>query len=283
MMQTSRPLALAILIAGLSPLTFRSHAAGQQAPADSPSTPVSRMDEPAWRGRFEGKQKIAQRTKQVDLLFLGDSITHNYERSDPSPRLNYKPVWDYYYGDRNAFDLGFSGDTTANLLWRLDHGETAGMHPRLVVLLIGTNNTSTRHRDWSADADASAIEGIINKVHEQMPEAHVLVIGNLPSNQSEWKTDMTHQINGLLAAKYSNHSTPWVSYIDISSTFLKNGHIDNDLYVEPSKQPPQGAVHPTAQGQALMAAALEPTIARLMHVAPKPPMPAPAQQAQGAQ
>lgn len=283
MMQTSRPLALAILIASLSPLTFQSHAAGQQAPADSPSTPVSRMDEPAWRGRFEGKQKIEQRTKQIDLLFLGDSITHNYERSDPSPRLNYKPVWDYYYGDRNAFDLGFSGDTTGNLLWRLDHGETAGMHPRLVVLLIGTNNTSTKHRDWSADADVSAIEEIVSKVHEQMPQAHVLVIGNLPSNQSEWKTDMTHQINSLLAAKYRNNSTPWVSYSDIGSTFLKNGHIDNDLFVEPSKQPPQGAVHPTAQGQALMAAALEPTIARLMHVAPKPPMPAQAQQAQGAQ
>jgi lysophospholipase L1-like esterase len=230
------------------------------------------MDEPAWSGRFERKQKMAKNAK-VDLLFLGDSITHNYERADPSPRLNYKPVWNYYYGDRNAFDLGFSGDTTGNLLWRLDHGETAGMHPRLVVLLIGTNNTSTRHRDWSAEADASAIEAIVNKVHEQMPEAHVLVIGNLPSNQSEWKTDMTHQINGLLAARYGSNSTPWVSYIDISSTFLKDGHIDNSLFVEPSKQPPQGAIHPTAHGQALMAAALEPTIARLMHVAPKPPMP----------
>lgn len=281
MIRFTLPLTLALLIATPTPLLFAQRAAAPEAAADSPSTPVSRMDEPAWSGRFERKQKIAQKTKQVDLLFLGDSITHNYERSDPSPRLNYKPVWDYYYGDRNAFDLGFSGDTTGNLLWRLDHGETAGMHPRLVVLLIGTNNTSTKHRDWSAEADVSAIEKIVNKVHEQMPEAHVLVIGNLPSNQSEWKTEMTHQINSLLAGRYGNNSIPWVSYIDVGSTFLKNGHIDNSLFVEPSKQPPQGAVHPTAQGQALMAAALEPTIARLMHVAPKPPMPASSQQAQG--
>lgn len=271
-------IALTTLVASsLLYLFAQQHTPVQPAVMDSPSTPVSRMDEPAWRGRFEGKQKIAQRTKQVDLLFLGDSITHNYERADPVPSLNYKPVWNYYYGDRNAFDLGFSGDTTGNLLWRLDHGETAGMHPRLVVLLIGTNNTSTRHKDWSAEADASAIEGIVSKVHEQMPEAHVLVIGNLPSGQSEWKTGMTHQINSLLAERYGNNSIPWVSYIDISSTFLKNGQIDNDLFVEPSKQPPQGAVHPTAQGQAMMAAALEPTIARLMHVAPKPPMPAQSQ------
>lgn len=273
MTRRTLPLAFVILIAASSSLLVRWHARAQTIAADSPSTPVSRMDEPAWSGRFERKQKMAKNAK-VDLLFLGDSITHNYERADPSPRLNYRPVWDYYYGDRNAFDLGFSGDTTGNLLWRLDHGETAGMHPRLVVLLIGTNDTSTRHRDWSAENDASAIELIVNRVHEQMPDAHVLVIGNLPSGQSAWKTDMTRQINGLLAAQYSNNSTPWVSYIDISSTFLKNGHIDNSLFVEPSKQPPQGAVHPTAQGQALMAAALEPTIARLMHVAPKPPMPA---------
>jgi lysophospholipase L1-like esterase len=264
---------LTTLIASSLLYLFAQQAPVQQGIADSPSTPISRMDEPAWSGRFERKQKIAQRTKQVDLLFLGDSITHNYERADPVPSLNYKPVWNYYYGDRNAFDLGFSGDTTGNLLWRLDHGETAGMHPCLVVLLIGTNNTSTRHKDWSAEADTSAIEEIVSKVHEQMPEAHVLVIGNLPSGQSEWKTGMTHQINSLLAGRYGSNSTSWASYIDISSAFLKNGQIDNSLFVEPSKHPPQGAVHPTAQGQALMAAALEPTIARLMHVAPKPPMP----------
>jgi lysophospholipase L1-like esterase len=66
-----------------------------------------------------------------------------------------------------------------------------------------------------------------------------------------------------------------VSYNDISSVFLKDGHTNDALFVEPTKQPPQGSVHPTAHGQALMAAALEPTIAHLLGDAAKRPMQVP--------
>jgi lysophospholipase L1-like esterase len=243
--------------------------------ADSPSTPVSRLDEPAWKGRFEGKQKIMKTEGKVDLLFLGDSITHNYERTDPSPVVNYRPVWDYYYGDRNALNLGFSGDTTGNLLWRIDHGEIDHLQPRLVVLLIGTNNTTSKHRNWTADQDAAAIERIVDEVHAGMPAAHVLLVGILPSNQGPWKTEMTNQINSQLASRFASGGVPWVTYIDVSSVFLKNGHTDDALFVEPTKVPPQGAVHPTAHGQALMAAALEPTIAHLLGDTAKRPMQVP--------
>jgi lysophospholipase L1-like esterase len=236
--------------------------------------PVSRLDEPAWKGRFERKQEIIKKQGRIDLLFLGDSITHNYERTDPSPLVNYRPVWDYYYGDRNALNLGFSGDTTGNLLWRIDHDEIAELRPGLVVLLIGTNNTSSKHRNWTADQDAVATERIIAEVHQQIPSAHVLLVGMLPSNQGPWKTEMTNQINSQLASRFA-HGTPWMTYIDISSVFLKNGHTNDALFVEPTKQPPQGAVHPTAHGQALMAAALEPTIARLLGDAAKRPMQVP--------
>jgi lysophospholipase L1-like esterase len=240
--------------------------------ADSPSTPVSRMDEPAWKGRFEGKRKIMATEGKVDLLFLGDSITHNYERTDPSPVVNYRPVWDYYYGDRNALDLGFSGDTTGNLLWRIDHGEIDHLQPRLVVLLIGTNNTTSKHRNWTADQDAAAIEHIVDEVHSRIPAARILSVGILPSNQGPWKTEMTNQINQKLASRFGGGVVPWVTYVDISSVFLKDGHTDDALFVEPTKVPPQGAVHPTAHGQSLMAAALEPTIAHLLDAAPKRPM-----------
>jgi lysophospholipase L1-like esterase len=188
--------------------------------------------------------------------------------------VNYRPVWDYYYGNRNALNLGFSGDTTGNLLWRIDHDELAHLQPRLVVLLIGTNNTTSKHRNWTADQDAAAIEHIIDEVHTRMPAAHVLLVGILPSNQGPWKTEMTNQINAQLASRFA-HGVPWVSYIDISSVFLKNGHTDDALFVEPTKHPPQGSVHPTAHGQALMAAALEPTIAHLLGDAAKPPMQVP--------
>jgi lysophospholipase L1-like esterase len=237
---------------------------------NSPSLPVSRLNEPAWRSRWEAKQKILARTGAIDLLFLGDSITHNYERADVSPLVNYKPVWDYYYGNRNAFNLGFSGDTTANLLWRIENGEIDGLSPHLVVLLIGTNNSSNQHRNWSPDATAGAIEMAVSLIHSKMPSSLMLVVGILPSHQNEWKTQTDEQVNHLLGTFCGKDRTRWATFVDIGSVFERQGALDDSLFVEPHKQPPEGAVHPTAQGQARMAAALESSIARLLDQPAKP-------------
>ena len=108
-----------------------------------------------------------------------------------------------------------------------------------------------------------------------MPAAHILVVGMLPRIQGPWKTEMTDQINSQPASRFDSSATPWVSYTDISSVFLKDGHTNDALFVEPTKYSPQGSVHPTAHGQALMAAALEPTIAHLLGDAAKRPMQTP--------
>jgi beta-glucosidase len=80
---------------------------------------------------------ILERVRQgnVDLVFIGDSITHRWEEDG-------KEVWNNYYGTRNAVNMGFSGDRTQNVLWRLEHGEITGISPKLVILMIGTNNNA---------------------------------------------------------------------------------------------------------------------------------------------
>jgi hypothetical protein len=101
------------------------------------------MDEEWWRLRHEEKLKEL-RARRVDLLFLGDSFIQNYERSDLYERRNFAPVWQHFYGDRNAVNLGYDADTTANLLWRVENGEAAGVTPKEAVVLIATNNIDWR-------------------------------------------------------------------------------------------------------------------------------------------
>ncbi len=60
--------------------------------------------------------KEARDAKQVDLLFLGDSITQGWEGAG-------KATWDEYYAGRNALNLGYCGDRTQHLIWRLLNGE----------------------------------------------------------------------------------------------------------------------------------------------------------------
>jgi hypothetical protein len=70
----------------------------------------------------------------VDLILIGDSITHSWDRQ--------KDLWDKYYAPRNTVNMGFSGDRTQHVLWRLDNGHIDGIDPKLATIMIGTNNST---------------------------------------------------------------------------------------------------------------------------------------------
>ena len=129
------------------------------------ATPISRTDLPWWRHRHEAKLEELHR-KQPALIFLGDSITQNWEKHGPPDWRDFVPVWDHFYGDRDAVNLGFVGDTTASLLWRIRNGEVAGIHPKVAVVLIGANNLG--HLHWSASDTLAGIDAILRELHQRL-------------------------------------------------------------------------------------------------------------------
>ena len=82
------------------------------------TTPAHRMksdEKNWWQERHESKAIEAKKNKW-DIIFLGDSITHSWETAG-------KKTWNKYYQKRRALNLGFSGDRTEHVLWRLVNGE----------------------------------------------------------------------------------------------------------------------------------------------------------------
>jgi lysophospholipase L1-like esterase len=223
------------------------------------ATPLSRMDLPWWRERHEAKLQELHKGR-VDLLFLGDSITQDYEVNGPFDWQKYAPVWQTFYGDRNAVNLGFTGDATAHLLWRIENGEVAGIAPKVAVILIGANNLGRLH--WSADDTVAGIDAIITQLHHRLPHTKLLLMGVLPSDRSAWTTESTVTINRSLATRYGNASD--VMFLDVSRVFMQGGRLNRDLFSDPKMTPPRPPLHPSAQGQALMAEAIEPTLAALL-------------------
>lgn len=223
------------------------------------ATPLSRMDLRWWHERFEAKQQELQ-THKVDLLFLGDSITQDYELSGPPAWRDFVPVWQRYYGDRNAVNLGFNGDATSHLLWRIENGETDGIKPKVAVILIGANNLGRLH--WPPQDTVAGINAIVTELRRRLPDTRLLLLGVLPSDRSEWASRATVDINRALAARYPHGGE--VTYIDVGSVFMTNGRLNRDLFLDPKLTPPAAPLHPTAQGQALMAAAIEPTLAAML-------------------
>jgi lysophospholipase L1-like esterase len=219
------------------------------------ATPISRMDLPWWRQRHE--EKLAElRRGPVDLIFLGDSITEDWEHPD------FQAAWQQFYGDRHAVNLGFKGDTTASLLWRIEHGEVSGISPKVAVVLIGANNMGRPH--WSAADTVQGIDSIIREVRQRLPRTRILLLGVLPSERSAWISDTTVEINRLLDARYGEHRVDDVTYLDLTGLFMKNSQFDPAMFLDPKMHPPEPPLHPDAAAQARMAAAMEPTLSALM-------------------
>ena len=222
--------------------------------------PVSRMTTPWWRQRFEDKQAEIKR-RQVDLLWLGDSITQNWELDGPEIWRQFRSGWQRFYGDRHAINLGFRGDSTCHLLWRLQHGELEGISPKAAILLIGANNFG--HVHTNADQTYDGIVLIIETLHRRLPAMKFLLIGVLPSIRSSWVDINTKLLNRRLASLPAKEGA-WIHYIDVTSLFEDHGHVDPHRYLDPLLTPPEPPLHPVADAQMTLAATIEPLVAAMM-------------------
>lgn len=232
---------------------------------DPAVTPKDRLGEGWWAARHQAIVAGLPSHTDTQILLIGDSITNNYEKADP-PNQNFLPIWLQYYAPRKALNLGFSGDTTANVLWRLDHGEVDGLHPKLVVLLIGTNNTNYGQ---TAEDTERGIDADISDIERHLPQTKILLLGILPTQMVS--KEQNFDVNAYLGSHYAGGEDPRVSYLDIGVIFYTNGTLDTSLFYDPLLTPSRPALHPNTIGQRRMASAIEPTVARLMGDTPVRP------------
>ena len=230
------------------------------APADLASLAISRMDLPWWRRRFEAKQ--ARLRQGADLLWLGDSITQNWEAEGPQPWYQFAPVWARYYGHRNAVNLGFKGDTTANLLWRLRNGELENIAPRAAIVLIGANHFGRVH--WDAGRTVDGIETNLAEIRRRCPRTNILLLSILPSDRGPWVAENTQAANRVLAERYG-HGAGRTQFLDLTRLFLtRSGEIDRDRFLDRHLTPPDPSLHPMPEAMDDMARAMEPTLAMML-------------------
>lgn len=199
-----------------------------------------------WEQRHQQKLKESQKTN-IDLLMLGDSITQGWEVAGQT-------VWQKYYQPRKAFNLGFNGDRTEHVLWRLAHGAVDHMNPRLVVLMIGTNNTG--HRMDPANHTAAGIKAIIETLQLKLPQSKILLLGIFPRSASPFN-EMRKRNNAInqIIANYADHQA--VFYLDINDAFLdEHGVLHSSIMPD--------MLHPSTLGYQKWAEAMEPKLKALL-------------------
>ena len=172
------------LRATLYAIALLSPAFAQEKSAFAPNpavVPVDRLGEAWWANRHNAIIETLHARPDPQVLLIGDSIINNYDKANP-PDENFQPVWKDFYETRRAMNLGFSGDTTAHVLWRLQHGEVDGLHPKVAMLLIGTNNTG--RYGHTAEQTEAGIDAVVAELERRLPETRILLLGILPSDVS---------------------------------------------------------------------------------------------------
>jgi lysophospholipase L1-like esterase len=194
---------------------------------------------------MQNHEKFIERTKKgnIDLLFLGDSITAGWSKAPE--------VWKQRYEPLNAANFGIGGDRTQHVLWRITNGELEGIHPKVVVLMIGTNNANSD----GPEPIAKAIEKIVNITREKTG-AKVLLLGVFPRERAQDKNNQMETVRGINERIAKLDDGKNVRYLDISDKFMADGKLDQSLFSD--------GLHPKENGYQVWADAMQPLLEEMM-------------------
>ena len=196
-----------------------------------------------WIDRHQ--EKLQANKQGVELVLIGDSITHGWEKEGAE-------VWQQNFADINTLNLGFSGDRTENVLWRLNQGELDGAKPKLIQIMLGTNNTG--HRMEKPEYVAKGIRAVLDKLKQITPDSQVLILAIFPRGKDQ--TDMARQNNQAINLLLKQLADEYqAEFANINSVFLtENGQLTEQIMPD--------LLHPNARGYALWAEQLQPYVER---------------------
>lgn len=199
-----------------------------------------------WMPRHEKKLQDIK-ARPIDVVFIGDSITEGWEKSGA-------PVWEKFYAKRNAIALGFGGDRTENVLWRLQHGEVDGINPKVVVMMLGTNNTGHRHE--APELIAKGLKRDLDELRKRLPNSKILLLAIFPRDA---KPDGEARINNekvnVLITSFADNQH--IFFRNINKVFLdEQGILSKDIMPD--------LLHPNEKGYTLWADAMEPVLQQLL-------------------
>jgi lysophospholipase L1-like esterase len=199
-------------------------------------------------GEMKMHQQFLSLAKEgnIDLLFIGDSITDFWRRADRG-----KSVWDEYFAPLNAANFGISGDRTQHVLWRIDNGELDGFQAKVIVLMLGTNNLSSPPKSIR-NTNEETIEGmklVVADIRKHQPHARMLLLAIFPRGKTPdnpYRADLS-VINPELAKLDDGKN---IFFMDIGDKFLNaDGTLKTELFAD-------GNLHPNTAGYKVWADAI---------------------------
>ncbi len=198
-----------------------------------------------WMKRHESfNTKVKANQGNIDLAFIGDSITQGWEGRG-------KVVWNTYYGHRKAINLGIGGDRTQHVLWRMDNGNLEGIEPKLAVIMIGTNNSANDRNTASEMVDG--VRAVVTQLRSKLPQTKLLLLAIFPrGNKFNERRGKILQVNQALSRLSDGE---FVQFLDIGPHFM-----NDQGTISPSIMP--DFLHLSTAGYGIWAESIESVVSR---------------------
>jgi len=213
--------------------------------------PVPRTDKATNR-----QSLVLQRAKnnpgECDIAFIGDSITQGWENAGSN-------VWAQVCEGRKVLNFGVGGDRTEHVLWRFENGQLDGIKPKVVVLMIGTNNSNKNKKDGTeqyTEADILiGVQTIVQQIRERLPGSKLILVSIFPRGSTfSTQRGKILQVNQALARMDDGKN---IFYVDFGSQLMEDdGSISKDMM--------RDYLHPGQRGYEIWAKAIEPKLKELL-------------------
>ncbi len=180
------------------------------------NTPVSRVDD-WWAARHAEKvAALADSSVKKDIVFIGDELTQDWETTGAAALASH------FTGDKAMFNLGFDGDCTENVLWRIQNGEIGS--PKAIFLMVGGNNSAIYTKaEEGPGKTIRAVRDIIDYLAANYSSAKIVVQAILPRGLDE--SDPVRPRNDLVNNEIRRYAQAnGCTWVDMSDLFLESDH-----------------------------------------------------------
>ncbi len=172
-------------------------------PADRP---IPRKDKNSQTAHLQLLEKAKQ--GDIGVYFLGDSITRRWGTNEQKYTL-FLSNWQQNFFGWNAGNFGWGGDTTQNILWRIENGELENVKPKIIVLQAGTNNVGNKSPQDKVEAKSRAaeiakgIKAILDSCSQKAPDSVIVLMAIFPRNDNPAVLPIINTVNKNIA-KFSD-------------------------------------------------------------------------------
>jgi lysophospholipase L1-like esterase len=216
----------------------------------TPARPETRFpDQSWWKSRcLEKRNEIVDNGEnEYDIVMVGDSITHRWEREGGEGRALFAELKKTY----RILNLGYGGDRTQHVIWRMENGELEGYRAKLFTLMIGTNNPERNPADVAA-----GVKRILEIIRAKHPESKVVLMPIFPRGaKPDDKNRVRNEKTNAIIKDYADGKD--VIWLDFNAKFLEpdgtmTRRVMNDL------------LHPNETGYQIWLDAIGPVFKRIL-------------------